>query len=297
MRFHTVVIGGGQAGLAMGWQLARQGRDFVILDAAERVGDVWRSRWDSVRRAPYGQGFLIESSLACYQAEQVVVATGPFHRPALPPVAAELGSDVVQLHSGAYRNPSQLPDGPVVVVGAGNSGVQIAAELATTRPTSLAAGEALPSLPLTFGGMTIFRWLDGLGAMDVAVDSWMGAKASRREFLIGSSTREVARSGVRVTGRVIGASAGRLRMANGESIEPAAVVWATGYRPDYRFLDLPVVGARGEALHQRGVTTERGLFFPGTPWQHTRGSALLGWVGRDAEYIAARLASSQPRAA
>jgi putative flavoprotein involved in K+ transport len=186
----------------------------------------------------------------------------------------------------------------VVVVGGGNSGVQIAAELAMTRPTWLSVGEALPSLPLTVGGMTIFRWLEGLGAMDVPVDSWMGAKASRREFLIGASTREVARvSGVRLTGRVVGSTEGRLQMADGSSLEPAAVVWATGFVPDYRFLEVPVLGTRGEPLHHRGVTTERGLFFLGLPWQHTRGSALLGWVGRDAEYVVARLASSDRRAA
>ena len=348
-RYDTIVIGGGQAGLAMGWHLARRGRDFLILDAAPRVGDAWRSRWDSltlftparydalpgmafpaepdhlpgkdeaadyveryayvfglpvrtgepvlaVRRVADGSGFEVVSARATYHAGRVVVATGPFQKPALSRAAQRLAPDVVQLHSSAYRGPGALPSGPVLVVGGGNSGLQIAAELAQSRPTWLAVGTRLPRLPARVLGRSVFAWLEGSGAMRVSVDTALGRRMSARDFLIGGSLREVAARGVRLAGRVVDAHGSRVTTADGQDVEPAAVVWATGFAPDYRYLDLPVLDGAGRPVHRRGVTAVPGLYLLGLPWQHTRGSALLGWVGRDAAWLAERIAE-EPRSA
>jgi hypothetical protein len=185
-RLDVVVVGGSQAGLAMAWHLAQQGRRFVVLEAAPELGYTWRSRWDSLKLftpaqydalpgmafpapadtyptkdpvADYLQAyakafdlpvqlnakatelrrlddgsFEVHTADATYQARQVVVATGPFQVPFMPPPAAKLDTSVTQLHSADYHNPQALPEGPVLVVGGGNSGFQIAEELAATRP-------------------------------------------------------------------------------------------------------------------------------------------------------------------
>lgn len=343
-RYEVVVIGGGQAGLAMGHHLARQGRSFAILDAGPAVGHVWRTRWDSLklftparysalpglpfpgdpehcpgkdavadyledyarafdlpvhpgravtalRPHPSGEGFRVEAGAERYEARQVVVATGPFQRPAIPAAAQRLSPEVVQLHSSAYRNPEQLPPGPVLVVGGGNSGVQIAAELAPTRPTTLALGGRMLRLPERLLGRSVFWWLERAGVMNVTVESALGRRASRRELLLGSGPETLARDlGVRRVGRVADAGGSRVLTREGEAVEAAAVVWATGYRADHSWIHAPVLDPRGLPVHRRGVTPAPGLYFLGLPWQHTRGSALLGWVGRDAAYLAARIA-------
>lgn len=345
-RYEVVVIGGGQAGLAIGHYLARQGRDFLVLDAAPRVGHAWRTRWDSLtlftparysslpglpfpadpehlprkdevadylegyarafglpvrggeavlalRRLPDGPGFEVETARARYLADQVVVATGPFQTPLVPGLAAGLGPEVVQLHSSEYRSPAQLPaGGTVLVVGGGNSGVQIAAELAATRPTALSVGEPLKRVPERFLGRSVFWWLEALGAMRVTVDSRLGRRLSASDALVGDGPETVARRlGVRVVGRAERAAGSRLHTADGAALDVAAVVWATGFRRDFRFVEPAVLGERGDPVHRRGVTAVPGLYFLGLPWQHTRGSALLGWVGRDAAFLAERIAA------
>ena len=342
--YEVVVVGGGQAGLAMGRHLARQGRSFVILDAAPRVGHAWRTRWDSLklftparysglpglpfpgdperfpdkdevadyletyagtfglpvrsgepvhglRALPGGAGFEVATPRALYHADQVVVATGPFQDPFVPEAARGLAPEVAQLHSGEYRNPDRLPAGDVLVVGGGNSGVQIAAELAATRRTWLSVGEKLTRLPQRFLGRSLFWWLERTGVMDVTVGSRLGRRASRSETLIGGSPEIAARElGVRLVGRAERAVGDRVHTRGGEAVRPAAVVWATGFRSDYRWIRAPVLDGRGLPVHARGVTACAGLYFLGLPWQHTRGSALLGWVGRDAAYLAERIA-------
>jgi putative flavoprotein involved in K+ transport len=343
-RYEVVVIGGGQAGLAMGYHLARQGRRFVILDVAPAVGHVWRTRWDSlrlftparysalpglafpgdperypgkdevadylalyadafdlplrlgeavraVRALPGGSGFAVETSSALYRAEQVVVATGPFQCPRTPALAGGLAPEVVQLHSSEYRNPDALPPGEVLVVGGGNSGVQIAAELAGARRVTLALGEKQVCLPERLLGRSLFWYLEKGGAMRITVDSRLGRKASRRELLIGQSPSDLSRDlGVRRVGRAERAEGERVHFQDGTTVDAAVVVWATGFRSDYRWMDVPVLDGRGLPVHRRGITALPGLCFLGLPWQYTRGSALIGWVGRDAAFLAARIA-------
>ena len=342
-RHDVVVVGGGQAGLAMGYHLARTGLTFVILDASPAPGHVWSTRWDSLklftparysslpglrfpgdpehyptkdavadylrayvaeldlpvrfgapvlslRPLPGEAGFQLETPLGAWQAQQVVVATGPFQRPRIPRLEGSLHIGVLQLHSSEYRNPAQLPPGEVLVVGAGNSGVQIAAELAATRPTTLAVGERLLRLPERLLGRSLFWYLEKAGMLKVSVDSRLGRKASRRETLIGQGPDDIVRRyGVSLVDRAVRADRERIHFRGGAAMAPAAVIWATGFRSDYQWVHAPVLDERGLPVHRRGITATPGLYFLGLPWQHTRGSALIGWVGQDAGFLAERI--------
>jgi putative flavoprotein involved in K+ transport len=345
-RYDVVVVGGGQAGLAIGHFLARQGRRFVILEAADTVGAAWRDRWDSlklftpvrydslpgrpfpgdpdsypggddvlrylddyarhfrlpveldsrvraVRRDGDGDGdggYLVDVGDRTYATAQVVVATGPFQIPRVPPLATKLDRGIAQMHSTAYRNPAGLPDGPVLVVGGGNTGFQIAEELARTREAHLSIGTRQTPLPQRIAGRDLFRYLERVGLMRVKVTSRLGRKLQQRETLIGSGPIAARRRhGIRVRGRTVGVDGSEVVFADGSRLAPAAVIWATGFALDHSFVQVPVFDARGRLLHERGVTHAPGLYFLGLPWQHTRGSALLGWVKEDAEFIAARI--------
>lgn len=342
MRTEVIVIGGGQAGLAMGYHLARRGIDFVILDASQQVGDAWRTRWDSLRlftparysslpgmpfpgdpdrypgkdevadylaayatrlglpvragervlalrRGP--EGWTAETATTRYEAPQVVVATGPFQRSAVPALGRDLPAEVVQVHSASYLNPAQVLGGDVLVVGAGNSGVQIAEELSATHRVHLAVGERMPRLPQRVLGKSLFWWLEKSGVMNVSVDSLLGRRMSRTDTLIGKGPRMLR--GVRLHGRVVEVRGDTVLAAGGGRVSPAAVVWATGFRPDFGWIEAPVLSARGIPVHRRGVTSAPGLYFLGLSWLHTRGSALIGWVGRDAEYLASYLSRGE----
>ena len=218
-----------------------------------------------------------------FTASQVVVATGPFQVPFVPPVAGDLDETVFQIHSADYRNPAQLPEGGrVLVVGGGNSGFQIAEELAATRKVDLAVGKRIPSLPQRLLGKDLFWWLSGIGFMKVSTDSRSGRKLSKRDVLIGSSARRLRRSGVTLRKRLTSAAGRRAVFDDGSEQDIDAIVWATGYRSDFSWIDVP--GDQGRAsggiIHRRGVTDAPGLFFVGLTWQHTRGSALIGFVER-----------------
>ena len=340
-RLDVVIVGGGQAGLAMGHFLAEQGRRFVILDAAAEPAAAWRDRWDSLRlftpvrydglpglafpgepdgypgrdevvayledyvrhfglpveldsrvlgiRDASGH-FLIELADRSLEADQVVIATGPFQVPFTPPMAADLAPAVTQLHSARYRRPDELPDGPVVVVGGGNTGYQIAEELVRTREVHLAVGARQTPLPQRLLGRDVFGYLERLGLMRKSVDTRLAQRLKDRETLIGSSPRGARRKGIHLRPRVTGAAGTTLLFADGSREDVRTVIWATGFRLDHSFVQLPVFDAGGRVIHQRGVTAAPGLYFLGLPWQHTRGSALLGWVKDDARHLAERIA-------
>jgi putative flavoprotein involved in K+ transport len=336
----VVVIGGGQAGLAIGYLLAQQGRRFTILEAAGEPAAAWRTRWDSLKLftpvrydslpglafpgdpdsypgrndvvaylTDYAQrfelpvefnsrvesvrhrdgGFLVELADRTYEANQVVVATGPFQVPFTPAIAADLSSEVAQLHSSQYRSPADLAAASVLVVGGGNTGFQIAAELALSREVHLAVGARQTPLPQRILGRDLFRYLEATRLMNRTVTSRIGQRMKDRETLIGSSPRRARRQGIKVRPRASGAQGSAVKFADGSEVAVAAVVWGTGFRLDHSFVELPVFDDRGQVEHQRGVTELPGLYFLGLPWQHTRGSALLGWVKDDAEFIAQRI--------
>jgi putative flavoprotein involved in K+ transport len=235
--------------------------------------------------------FAAESPAGTIEADQVIVATGPFQKPRIPDVAASVAADVHQTHSTGYRRPDDIPPGRVVVVGGGNTGYQIAEELAADHDVVLAVGSRQTPLPLRFLGRQIFWWGTKLGVLSVSVESRIGRRLSQRETLIGSSPRKARRLGIELKPRAVSASGRTVRFADGTESDADAIIWATGYRPDYSWIKVPVVEAGGRVRHRRGVTDRAGLYFLGLTWQHTRGSALLGLVADDARYISAQVAA------
>lgn len=231
-------------------------------------------------------GFQIDTTDRAFSARRVIVATGPFQVPYVPPVAEGLDESVTQLHSADYRSPASLPPGQVLVVGGGNSGFQIAAELSRTRQVELSVGSTYTALPQRLLGRDLFWWLTRLRLMRVTADSRIGRRMQARgEFLIGSDRRSLERQGVRIRPSLVAATGRTATFADGESQEVAAVVWATGYRTDHSWVDIPGVLRDGRVAHRRGVTAVPGLFFLGLSWLHTRGSALLGFVAHDAAHV------------
>jgi putative flavoprotein involved in K+ transport len=341
----VLVIGAGQAGLAVGWHLREQGiTSFLLLDAGPEVGHVWRSRWDSLRLftpaeydalpgmpfpapagtyptkddvADYlrgyatafelpvrlntrvtrltktGDTFHAATSTGPVTAGQVVIATGPFQTPVIPSLARHLAADVVQLHSADYRNPDQLPDGLVLVVGAGNSGLQIAHELAATQPVTVAVGTRPPMLPQRFLGRDLFWWLTRLGLITKTADSRLARRLGKKgDLVIGTRWRDLTRLGIQARPRLDDIDLTTAMFADGSVTTVAAVVWATGFRPDYTWLDIPGAVMDDKVANERGITAVPGLSILGLPWLHTRGSALLGYVKDDAAWLANRISDN-----
>jgi putative flavoprotein involved in K+ transport len=231
--------------------------------------------------------YLLKAEDRTYEADQVVVATGPFQTPRVPALAKRLDPAVVQLHSSAYRNPSDIPQGPVLIVGGGNSGFQIAEELAALHETHLSVGSRQTPLPQRVLGRDLFWYLEATGLIRKTVESRIGRRLSGRDTLIGSTPRALRRRhDVQLHPRAVGADGSMVRFSDGAPLDVGAVIWATGYTSDYSWIDVPVLDERGGAVHRRGVTDSPGLYFLGLTWQYTRGSALIGWVKDDAEFIA-----------
>jgi putative flavoprotein involved in K+ transport len=340
----VAVIGGGQAGLAIGYYLRQQGCRFVIVERASELAPAWRERWDSltlftprrysalpglpfpgdpdgyptrdeviayleryaetfqlpieldseVKKLEQDDGrFRLELDDRTITADQVVVATGPFQKPFVPKLAEELSADVFQAHAVGYRRPNDVPDGTVLVVGGGNTGFQIAKELSTTHKVVLSVGSRQKPLPQRLLGRDLFWWLTKAGILNKSIESRLGRKLSTRDTLIGSSPRELKRRyGVELKPRAVDADGRKVRFEDGSELEVDAVIWASGYRPDHSWIRLPVFDD-GRLRHRRGVADVPGLYFLGLTWQYTRGSALIGWVRDDAEFIAEQIAAYQ----
>ena len=236
--------------------------------------------------------FLLVADGEQITADSVVVATGPFQTPYVPDLAEQIDPDVLQMHSTGYRRPDEVSEGTVLVVGGGNTGFQIAEELSTTRRVVLSVGSRQKPLPQRLLGRDLFWWLTKSRLLATTVDSRLGRKLRHRDTLIGSSPRRLERLGVELKPRAVGASGRTVRLSDGSELEVDTVIWATGYRPDYSWIDLPVFDPGGAARHKRGVTDVPGFYFLGLTWQHTRGSALLGWVKDDAEFIAQQISQN-----
>ena len=349
--FETVIVGGGQAGLAAGYHLQKRGRQFVILDANERIGDSWRQRWDSLRlftpakydglpgmRFPAprwsfptkdemgdyleayaarfelpvrtgvsvdrvfrdGGRYVVESGHRSFEAENVVVASGAHRVPKVPAFALELDRGVTQLHSVEYRNPSQLREGPVLVVGLGNSGAEIAFELARTHDV-WQSGRPSGEIPVRHGSiparfaLPVVRFL---GTRVLTVSTPIGRKlrpklAVSAAPLIRVKSKDLEAAGVRSVSRVVGVRGGLPLLQDGAVLEVANVVWCTGFRHELSWVDLPVLAADGQPVHERGVVPSApGLYFVGLVFQYAAASDVLPGVGRDAAYVAERIARS-----
>jgi putative flavoprotein involved in K+ transport len=353
--FDVIVIGGGQAGLSVGYYLARRGLRFVILDAHERVGDAWRKRWDSLRLftparfdalvgmpfpAPadafptnrqmadylesYAQRFelpvrggvkvesltqhdgryRVTSGELTFSADQVVVAMASFQEPRVPALASELRTDIVQLHSSAYRNPSQLRDGAVLIAGAGNSGAEIGKELARQGREVWLAGRDTGDVPFQIGSFW-GRWLLARLLLRLVfhriltIKTPLGRKARAQLNgqggpLIRTRLRELLALGVKRGARVAGVKAGRPELADGRVLDVANVVWCTGYHPGFSWIKLPIFDERGEPRHEGGVVASSpGLYFVGLHFLYSFSSTMIHGVGRDAGRIVATLSRNQ----
>jgi putative flavoprotein involved in K+ transport len=239
--------------------------------------------------------YVAELPTGTIHADHVVVATGPFQRPRIPDFASSVASDVYQIHSSDYRRPSDLPPGRVVVVGGGNTGYQIAEELAADHAVVLAVGSQQPPLPRRLLGRQIFWWLTKLGMQRITIASRLGRRLRERETLIGSSPAKAKRRGITLKQRALEASGRVIRFADGTTVEADAIIWATGFESDYSWIQLPIADEQGHLRHRRGVTDQPGLYFLGLQWQHTRGSALLGLGSDDARYIAQHITAKAGR--
>lgn len=351
----VIVVGGGQAGLAMGYHLKRRGVRFHILEQRERVGDIWRSRWESLRlftpakydglpgmpfpgsphhcptrdeMADYLEayatrfalpvrtgvrvdgvwpggdgedGFLVTAGDVRYSVAQVVIATGAQEGPHVPAFAADLDSRIHQLHSSDYRHAGQFREGGVLVVGAGNSGAEIAMEAARDHRTILAGrhpGEE-PITPESRLAPLFTRGLWFVAHHVLTLDTPIGRKvapavrAGHAAPRARIKTRDLRLAGVeRALARVDGVRNGMPLLDDGTVLDVANVVWCTGFRNRFDWVHLPAIGADGYPMVERGVVPSvPGLYFIGLPFLYSLSSMLVGGVGRDAAYLAERVAA------
>jgi len=349
MEHHEViVIGGGQAGLSVGYHLARRGVPFVILDASARIGDAWRERWDSLRlftprrfdaldgmpfpgpanefptkdemadyleayaarhRLPVrtgtrvqrltrqGDRYLLEAGDQSLEARHVVVAMSSYQRPLTPAFAAELDPEITQLHSAHYRRPSQLPQGDVLLVGAGNSGAEIAVDLARSGRRVWLAGRDVGQVPFPVRSSLVRRWILPVLFRFVfhrvlTVDTPLGRKA-RPKLIVGgmplirTRSQDLVAAGVTRVPRVAGVRDGQPLLEDGAVLPVASVVWCTGFDLGRSWIQLPVFDERGEPKQARGVVPgEPGLYFVGPHFLYSASSTMIHGVGRDASRVA-----------
>jgi len=343
-RVHTVVIGGGQAGLSVGYHLRKQGINFLILDANNRIGNAWRNRWDSLRLftparyvqlpgmrfpgkaeafptkdqiADYlefyaerfqlpvqcgvkvdrlsknGNHFLISAGSLQYEADNVVVAMADYQVPSVPAFAQDLDAGILQLHPQSYKNPRQLQEGGVLVVGVGNSGADIAIDVARSHKTWIAGKESghIPfPIDTWFARYVAFRVVRFLGHHVLTLNTPIGRKKrpellNRATPLIRVKPNDLINAGITRVGRVIGVQDGKPLLEDGRTLEVRNVVWCTGYEPGFSWIDLPVFDEEGRPVHERGISKVPGLYFVGLHFQYAMSSATLIGIGRDAEFV------------
>jgi putative flavoprotein involved in K+ transport len=344
----TIIVGGGQAGLAVGYQLTRLERQFVILDAHQRTGDSWRTRWDSLQLftpahlnalpglafpgpqdrcstkdemadyleayaarfdLPVRRGIRVEAITRNadrlviiaddqrFEADNVVLATGGYQLPYRPGFADELDAGILQLHSSEYRTPSQLQDGDVLVVGAANSGADIALEASATHRTWLSGRH--PGSEPTRPGSRVDRiftppfwfYISRVASATNPIGRRLRPRMLTMTLPLGRvKPKDLEAAGVVRLPRAAGVRDGRPIMDDGQVVDVANLVWATGYRPGFDWVHLDVFDPAGQPVHDRGITAEPGLYFIGLFFLSSLASSLVGGVGRDAEYIARHIA-------
>jgi putative flavoprotein involved in K+ transport len=340
----VLVIGAGQAGLALGYHLKRCGLEFQLVEQHQHIGDSWRKRFDSLELftprsysalpglpvpgdpegyptkdeiadylGSYAQQFDLPVSLGTrierleragdtfnatintgcvISSRAVVLATGAFQQPAIPPIARHFSEDVVQLTPEDYRNPHQTPSGTVLVVGDGATGRQIARELSATHRVLLSTGRPRRVSPNRFLGRNIFWWMDKLGLIRKSRNSTIGRRLMKADPFPGKELEldELRGGGVTVDGRLVEVGGRSVSFADDQSTEIDVVIWATGYRDQTDWVAIPdAKDAHGAFVEERGISPVLGLAFIGRSWQWTRGSALLTGVGADAGYVVQHL--------
>jgi putative flavoprotein involved in K+ transport len=349
----TIIVGGGQAGLAVGYQLTQLDRQFVILDAHQRTGDSWRTRWDSLQLftpaylshlpglefpgprnrcptkdemadyletyvtrfdLPVRRGLQVEAITRNadrfviiaddhrFEADNVVLATGGYQAAYLPDFANELDAGIMQLHSSQYRTPSQLRDGDVLVVGAANSGAEIALEASAEHRTWLSGRHPgnEPTRPGSRAGRLFTPPFWFYISRVVSVTNPIGRRVRPGLLkmtlpLARVKPKDLDTAGVVRLPRTVAVRDGKPVMEDGQIVDVANVVWATGYGPAFDWVHLDVFDQEGHPVHDRGVAAEPGLYFIGLFFLSSAASSLVGGVGRDAEYIARHIAGRAVR--
>ncbi len=245
--------------------------------------------------------FVADTGDSRIEAETVVVASGVFEKPHVPSFADELSPMITQLHSSAYRNVSQLQDGSVLVVGASHSGADIAYEAASSHGVVLSGRDTgqLPASIETRRGRTLFRGLFFAGTHILTVDTPVGRKMRTHVRhggapLLRFRRSDLRRAGVvRVLERTTGIEDGLPVLEGGRVLDVRNIVWCTGFRPEFRWIRLPLeIGEDGYPVQYRGASTTPGLFFVGLPFLHSFASMLIGGAGRDAERVAEQIAAA-----
>ncbi|KGR89281.1 oxidoreductase [Ureibacillus massiliensis 4400831 = CIP 108448 = CCUG 49529] len=236
--------------------------------------------------------FYIETLQGILQSKNLIIATGAFQTPRIPAFSQKLSSDINQLHSSQYKNPVQLKEGNVLVVGGGNSGAQIAVELSKEKETYLAISKKLSYLPLVFFDKSMYWWLDQFGILKASTNSFLGKVIQKKgDPIFGFELKDaIKRKEVFLKPRVMKGIYNEITFKDSTTLKVDNIIWATGFDLKYPWLELrKVFNEEGEIVHQRGITNVKGLYFIGLPWQYRRGSAILQGVGFDAKYIVEHL--------
>lgn len=339
MEYDVIIVGGGQAGLAMGYALKKKNKHFTILDENESTGESWRQRYDSLQlftprnysqlhgflfegerdgfpqkdevvdylksfkeendlpviynqkvielSQKDDQNFLVITQNKRYVTKHVVVASGAFHHSFIPKIHDN--SIPFMIHASEYKNPLQIPEGKVLIVGGGNTGIQIAAELSQTHTVLLAKSKPIKMLPRRIAGKSLFWWFELLRLSKAKPDSRLGKFLQKRDPIIGNDYG-IVKKHVEILGRVKRVSDGQAYFQGSSPKRVFSIIWATGYRNDYSWIDIDgIINEYGKPIHRDGITNKKGLYFIGLSWQSKRSSALIYGVSEDANRIAKKI--------
>lgn len=351
--YETIIIGGGQAGLSVGYGLLKKGRSFLILDDSKKIGDAWRNRWDSLRlftpaylnkldgmqlpgnqhtlitkdemadyleayaqrfKLPiqsdvrverlYKQGnhFIVSAGDKIYQSKNVVVAVSSFQTPRIPEFAKEINPSVVQLNTKDYRNPSQLKEGKVLIVGAGNSGAEIALDVVKEHQTFV-SGRDVGHIPFrietAIARYLLIRLVRFFGHNILNTSTPMGRRLRPRLLhsggpLVRTKPKDLTNAGIERVARVSSVKNGLPILADNRVLEVENIIWCTGFSPGFSWIELPVLDEKGEPFHKRGIIgSEPGLYFVGLHFLYAVTSATVTGMKRDARYIIKQIVNAK----
>ncbi len=345
-----IIIGAGQAGLAMAYYLTKQKLNFLIVDANAEIGAPWLKRWDSLKLFtpsefnnlpgldfPHKKGhyankyevadylkkyvelfkipvefnqkiislrkhnniFTIKSDSKKFEAKNIIIATGPFHKPFTPNFHKNISNDILQIHSEHYKNPSQLKNGPTLVVGAGDSGVQILNEVSeNSKHTTYFSGNTnITSIPQELFGKTLWWWFKKIGFLTANKYSWIGKKLSNGiQPVIGTDVKKLfKKENILCVGRTIDGKGNSIFFEKQTNSDIKNIIWATGFKPNFDWIDNISLDEKNYPINYRGVSNIEGLYYIGLPWLYTRGSATLGGVQKDAKFISKYILKSKSK--
>lgn len=342
-----IIIGAGQAGLAMAYYLNKQNAGYLIVDANSETGEPWLKRWDSLKLFtpsefnnlpgmdfPHKNGhyadkyevanylkayvkkfnipiafnqkvnslkkvedyFILKSETQEYKAKNVIVATGPFHTPFTPKFHTKINKDILQIHSEHYKSPSQLQDGATLVVGAGDSGVQILEEISNSdRKVYFSGNTNITSIPQEILGKTLWWWFKKIGFLTAHKYSWIGKKLSTGgQPIIGTDVKTLfKKENVTCVGRSLDANNTEITFEKDTIKDIKNIIWATGFKPNFNWIEGIELDESQYPTNFRGVSEIEGLYYLGLPWLYTRGSATLGGVKKDAKYLSKYITDKQ----